>query len=59
MRGGRDIVAAGGNVIAQDEASSVVWGMPGATANAGICSAILPLNQIGSKLVRIFSGDRS
>jgi two-component system, chemotaxis family, protein-glutamate methylesterase/glutaminase len=59
MRGGKDIVAAGGNVIAQDEASSVVWGMPGAAANAGICSAILPLNQIGSKLVRIFSGDRS
>lgn len=59
MRGGKDIVAAGGNVIAQDEASSVVWGMPGAAANAGICSAILPLNQIGSKVVRLFSGDRS
>ena len=59
MRGGREIVAAGGSVIAQDEASSVVWGMPGAAANAGICAAILPLNQIASKLVRVFSGDRS
>ena len=59
MRGGKEIVAAGGSVIAQDEASSVVWGMPGAAANAGICAAILPLGQIGSKLVRIFSGDRS
>ena len=59
MRGGKDIVAAGGNVIAQDEAPSVVWGMPGAAAHAGICSAILPLNQIAPKLVRIFSGDRS
>lgn len=59
MRGGKDIVAAGGNVIAQDEATSVVWGMPGAAANAGICSAILPLNQIAPKLVRLFSGDRS
>src|SRR5882672_5763216 len=59
MRGGKEIVAAGGNVIAQDEASSVVWGMPGAAANAGICAAILPLNQIASKLVRVFSGDRS
>ncbi|WP_027556405.1 chemotaxis response regulator protein-glutamate methylesterase [Bradyrhizobium sp. Cp5.3] len=59
MRGGKDIVAAGGSVIAQDEASSVVWGMPGAAANAGICSAILPLNQVGAKVNRLFSGDRS
>jgi two-component system, chemotaxis family, protein-glutamate methylesterase/glutaminase len=59
MRGGKDIVAAGGSVIAQDEATSVVWGMPGSAANAGICAAILPLNQIAPKLVRLFSGDRS
>lgn len=59
MRGGKDIVAAGGSVIAQDEASSVVWGMPGAAANAGICAAILPLNQIGAKINRLFAGDRS
>jgi two-component system chemotaxis response regulator CheB len=59
MRGGKEIVAAGGSVMAQDEASSVVWGMPGAAAHAGICSAILPLNQIAPKLVRLFAGDRS
>src|ERR1700741_1766929 len=59
MRGGKDIVTAGGSVIAQDEATSVVWGMPGAAAHAGICAAILPLNQIAPKLVRLFSGDRS
>src|SRR5713226_9309469 len=59
MRGGKDIVAAGGSVIAQDEATSVVWGMPGSAANAGICAAVLPLNQIAPKLVRLFSGDRS
>jgi two-component system chemotaxis response regulator CheB len=59
MRGGKDIVAAGGSVIAQDEATSVVWGMPGAAANAGICAAILPLNQIAPKLVRLFAGERS
>src|SRR4051812_17185583 len=59
MRGGKEIVATGGSVIAQDEASSVVWGMPGAAANAGICAAILPLDQIAPKLVRLFSGDRS
>jgi two-component system, chemotaxis family, protein-glutamate methylesterase/glutaminase len=59
MRGGKEIVAAGGSVIAQDEASSVVWGMPGAAANAGICAAVLPLDQIAARLVRVFSGDRS
>jgi two-component system, chemotaxis family, protein-glutamate methylesterase/glutaminase len=59
MRGGKEIVAAGGSVIAQDEATSVVWGMPGAAAHAGICAAVLPLNQIAPKLVRLFSGDRS
>jgi two-component system chemotaxis response regulator CheB len=59
MRGGRDIVTAGGNVIAQDEATSVVWGMPGAAAQAGICSAVLPLNQIGQKIQKILSGDFS
>src|SRR3569833_1785482 len=59
MRGGKDIVAAGGSVVAQDEAASDVSGMPGAAANAGICSAILPRNQIGPKLVQLFSGDRA
>jgi two-component system chemotaxis response regulator CheB len=58
-RGAQDIVAAGGNVIAQDEATSVVWGMPGAAAQAGVCSAVLPLDQIAPKIVRMFSGDRS
>ena len=59
MRGGKDVVAAGGNVLAQDEATSVVWGMPGAAAHAGICAAVLPLDQIAPRLVRIFSGERS
>jgi len=58
-QGGKAIVAAGGNVIAQDEATSVVWGMPGAAANAGICAAVLPLDQIASKVVRVFSGVRA
>jgi two-component system chemotaxis response regulator CheB len=52
------LVAAGGSVVAQDEATSVVWGMPGATAQAGHCSDVLPLDAIAPKLVRIFSGDR-
>ena len=59
MRGGKEIVAAGGSIVAQDEVTSVVWGMPGSAANAGICAAVLPLDQIGPKLVRLFSGVRS
>lgn len=39
--GGRDIVAAGGWIVAQDEASSVVWGMPGSVAGAGLTCAIM------------------
>lgn len=47
LRGGQEISAAGGVIAAQDEATSVVWGMPGAVANAGLCSAVLPLSDIG------------
>ena len=59
LAGAKDIVAAGGHVIAQDEATSVVWGMPGQVAHAGLCSAVLPLNDIGPKLSRLFAGERA
>ena len=52
MRGGQVLVDAGGSILAQDEASSVVWGMPGAVATAGLCSGIFPLDQMGAKLLR-------
>ena len=42
-------------LIAQDEASSVVWGMPGAVAQAGICNAILPLKEIGPHIRKLAS----
>jgi two-component system chemotaxis response regulator CheB len=58
LSGARTIVAAGGHVLAQDEATSVVWGMPGQVAHAGLCSAVLPLNEIGGKLTRLFAGER-
>ena len=58
-RGAADIVARRGSVIAQDEASSVVWGMPGSVAHAGMCSAVLPIEQIAPTIVRLFPGDRS
>lgn len=50
------IADAGGSVIAQDEKSSVVWGMPGAAAAAGACAAILPLTEIGQKVTSILKG---
>jgi two-component system chemotaxis response regulator CheB len=56
--GAAEIVAVGGSVIAQDEATSVVWGMPGAAASAGACSAVLPLDQIAGKIGRLFAGER-
>jgi two-component system chemotaxis response regulator CheB len=55
-RGAADIAAAGGSVIAQDEETSVVWGMPRSVALAGLCSAILPLGQIPTEVNRLFSG---
>jgi len=58
-RGAGDIVAVGGSVMAQDEATSVVWGMPRAVAQAGLCSAVLPLDQIAPKIIRLFAGGRS
>jgi two-component system chemotaxis response regulator CheB len=50
------IADAGGSVIAQDEESSVVWGMPGATAHAGACSAVLGLEKLGEQIVRLLKG---
>ena len=40
------------HIIAQDEATSVVWGMPGYVANAGYADRILPLNQIAGDITR-------
>ncbi len=55
-KGSRMVADAGGTVIAQDEATSVVWGMPGAAAQSGCCSAVLPLAEIAPRIVRLFSG---
>jgi two-component system chemotaxis response regulator CheB len=58
LNGAKAIVAAGGHVIAQDEATSVVWGMPGQVAHAGLCSALLPIQEIAGRLTRLFTGGR-
>jgi two-component system, chemotaxis family, protein-glutamate methylesterase/glutaminase len=57
--GAAEIAAAGGSVIAQDEETSVVWGMPRAVALAGLCSAVLPLRQIPAEINRLFVGGRT
>jgi len=57
-QGAAEIAAAGGSVIAQDEATSVVWGMPGSAAYAGVCSALLPIDQMAKKVVALFTGER-
>ncbi len=52
LDGCRHIAAAGGQIIVQDEATSVVWGMPGHVARAGLASAILPLERLGNEINR-------
>ncbi|HWH01556.1 MAG TPA: CheB methylesterase domain-containing protein, partial [Pilimelia sp.] len=46
LRGCEPLRAAGGRIVVQDEATSVVWGMPGAVAGAGLADAVLPLAEI-------------
>lgn len=50
LAGSTVVANAGGNVVAQDEASSVVWGMPGAVAKAGVCCDVVPLDRLGRRL---------
>lgn len=55
LLGCRELVEAGGTVIAQDEATSVVWGMPGAVATAGLCKAVLPIGEIAGAVGQLLS----
>ena len=58
LRGCEAVRAAGGQILAQDEASSVVWGMPGAVARAGLADRVLPLALVGAEIVRRATGGR-
>jgi two-component system chemotaxis response regulator CheB len=58
-KGGEAVVSAGGAVFAQDETTSVVWGMPGAVAMAGICSSVMPLDEIGRAVRALATGGRA
>jgi two-component system, chemotaxis family, protein-glutamate methylesterase/glutaminase len=54
VEGLRVVREVGGQVIAQDEASSVVYGMPGAAARAGVVDQVLPLKDIAARILRAF-----
>ncbi|MHA1537536.1 MAG: protein-glutamate methylesterase/protein-glutamine glutaminase [Alphaproteobacteria bacterium] len=58
LDGSRPIVEAGGTIISQDEDTSVVWGMPGAVAKDGLCSAVLPLKGLAGEIIKICTGSR-
>jgi two-component system chemotaxis response regulator CheB len=53
MMGCRIIRDHGGSVLAQDQASSAVWGMPGAVTNAGLAHKVLPLNAMAREITRL------
>ncbi len=53
LAGSQLIKSTGGVILAQDEASSIVWGMPGAVAKAGLCDAVLPLQLIGESILKL------
>jgi two-component system chemotaxis response regulator CheB len=57
--GARTLVDKGGSVLVQDEATSVVWGMPGAVAAAGLAEEVLPLDRIGSAVQRRLTSTRT
>ncbi|MBI1761627.1 MAG: chemotaxis response regulator protein-glutamate methylesterase [Acidobacteria bacterium] len=52
LRGCELIHQANGQILAQDEASSVVWGMPGVVAQSGLADKVLPLNQLAPEILR-------
>lgn len=52
LEGARVLSGAGATVLAQDEATSVVWGMPGAVSMAGLAQDVLPLDELPGRIVR-------
>ncbi len=59
LAGSRIVRAQGGAVLAQDQATSAVWGMPAAVANAGLVQRVLPLNAIAPEILRLAGRTRA
>jgi two-component system chemotaxis response regulator CheB len=55
LNGSRVIREHGGSVLAQDQATSIVWGMPGVVAQAGLAQKVLPLDAIAPEILRMVS----
>ena len=53
MRGAETLKAQGASILVQDEATSVVWGMPGAVANSGLADRILPLREVVPEILKL------
>ncbi len=56
LQGAKKVIEKGGILVAQDEESSVVWGMPGAVATAGLCHHIYSLDEMADNILRICEG---
>jgi two-component system chemotaxis response regulator CheB len=59
LRGCEAVREAGGQILAQDEATSVVWGMPGYVARAGLADRVLPLSLIADEILRRVRASRA
>ncbi len=59
LLGAERIVLAGGQVVVQDEPTSVVWGMPGAVARAGLAAMVLPLGDLADEIAERVRGGRA
>jgi two-component system chemotaxis response regulator CheB len=56
--GARAVARRGGLVVAQDQATSVVWGMPGAVVEAGLADVVAPLDRIADALAEVMDRGR-
>jgi two-component system chemotaxis response regulator CheB len=59
LRGSEAIRQAGGRILVQDEATSIVWRMPGAVARAGLADVVVPLPRIATELINLTSQRRA
>jgi two-component system chemotaxis response regulator CheB len=59
MLGAREIIDAGGRILAQSGPTCVVWGMPKAVEEAGLCEAVVPLNEMAAAIVQRVTGTRA